>query len=64
MISYLNVDWQIEDGGELRVHLRGQNQNIAPTNGKTVFFKSSELPHEVLVTNSRRMSIAGWLKRD
>ena len=30
--------------------------------GKTVFFKSSELAHEVLLTNKARMSITGWLK--
>ena len=64
MVSYLNTDWKTEDGGELMVHLTGKNQNIAPTNGKTVFFKSNQLAHEVLVTNTRRMSIAGWLKRD
>ena len=27
-------------------------------------FKSSELEHEVLVTNKPRMSITGWLKVD
>jgi SM-20-related protein len=28
-----------------------------------VFFKSDELLHEVLLTNERRMSVTGWLKR-
>jgi SM-20-related protein len=32
--------------------------------GKSVFFKSSELVHEVLTTNKPRMSITGWLKVD
>jgi Rps23 Pro-64 3,4-dihydroxylase Tpa1-like proline 4-hydroxylase len=63
MISYLNADWQEADGGELLLHQIGNIQKIAPTQGKTVFFKSDELVHEVLVTNVRRMSIAGWLKR-
>jgi SM-20-related protein len=40
-----------------------KNQAIAPIQGKTVFFKSDELQHEVLVTNERRFSVTGWLKR-
>ncbi len=63
MISYLNSNWQTEDGGELLIHQTNNNQAIAPTQGKTVFFKSNELVHEVLETNERRMSVTGWLKR-
>ena len=64
MISYLNENWKTEDGGELLIYNNGNNQKITPTQGKSVFFKSNELVHEVLVTNKRRMSITGWLKRD
>ena len=64
MISYLNANWQESDGGELLIHQPAGNQKIAPTQGKTVFFKSDELVHEVLVTNNTRMSVTGWLKRD
>lgn len=64
MISYLNSDWQESDGGELMIHQENNNQKIAPTQGKTVFFKSNELVHEVLVTQNTRMSITGWLKCD
>jgi SM-20-related protein len=64
MISYLNKDWQAADGGELLIHQPNNNQTIAPTQGKTVFFKSDELVHEVLVTQTTRMSITGWLKCD
>lgn len=63
MISYLNSEWLEKDGGELLIHQLNANQKIAPTQGKTVFFKSDELEHEVLVTNERRMSVTGWLKR-
>jgi SM-20-related protein len=63
MISYLNCNWQTQDGGELLIHQTNNNQTIAPTQGKTVFFKSNELEHEVLETNERRMSVTGWLKR-
>ncbi len=63
MISYLSSNWQTKDGGELLIHQTNNNQKIAPNQGKTVFFKSDELAHEVLETNERRMSITGWLKR-
>lgn len=62
MIMYLNLDWKIEDGGELCIHHLNSLQNISPLNGKSVFFKSDQLAHEVLVTNTKRMSITGWLK--
>jgi Rps23 Pro-64 3,4-dihydroxylase Tpa1-like proline 4-hydroxylase len=64
MISYLNSNWQESDGGELLIHQVDNNQKIAPTQGKTVFFKSDELVHEVLLTQNTRMSITGWLKSD
>jgi SM-20-related protein len=63
MISYLNANWLEADGGQLLIHQEKKNQTISPTQGKTVFFDSSELSHEVLVTNKRRMSITGWLKK-
>ncbi len=62
IILYLNTEWETADGGELCIHHAAHLQNIAPTNGRIVFFKSNELPHEVLVTNKPRMSITGWLK--
>lgn len=62
MIMYLNTNWKEEDGGELCIHHADSLQNITPVNGKSVFFKSNELEHEVLLTNQPRMSITGWLK--
>ncbi len=65
MITYLNENWQPEDGGELCIYDDDDDvaQKIAPTNRKTVFFKSNELVHEVLETNTPRLSVTGWLKR-
>jgi SM-20-related protein len=63
MISYLNPAWQSQDGGELLIYPPTGHQKISPTQGKTVFFKSSVLEHEVLVTTNPRMSITGWLKK-
>lgn len=62
MVMYLNQNWKQIDGGELRIHHHDSQQNISPLNGKSVFFKSNELAHEVLITNEPRMSITGWLK--
>lgn len=62
MIMYLNTEWTEKDGGELCVYHHDHRQNIAPTNGKCVFFKSDELEHEVLITHALRLSITGWLK--
>lgn len=64
MISYLNDDWKESDGGQLMIYQNYNNKKVNPTQGKTVFFKSNELQHEVLVTQKQRMSITGWLKRD
>ena len=62
MVMYLNTCWKTNDGGELCVYHEGKPQNISPIGGKSVFFKSNELEHEVLLTNVPRMSITGWLK--
>jgi len=62
MITYLNAGWQERDGGELCIHHADGLQNIPPVWGRTVLFRSSELEHEVLLTNRLRLSITGWLK--
>lgn len=62
MIMYLNDNWEENDGGELCIHFQNKIQNISPNSGKSVFFQSNELEHEVLITNKPRMSITGWLK--
>lgn len=64
MISYLNDNWQSGDGGELLIHQENNHLKISPTQGKTVFFKSNELAHEVLPTHQNRISITGWLKKN
>ena len=62
MIMYLNEGWTDGDGGELSIHHDHSVQDISPVNGRSIFFKSNELPHEVLLTHKPRMSITGWLK--
>jgi SM-20-related protein len=62
MIMYLNDNWQLSDGGELCIYQPNGIQTISPNSGKSVFFQSNELAHEVLVTHVPRLSITGWLK--
>jgi SM-20-related protein len=62
MIMYLNTDWLPTDGGELCIYHADHTQTVSPQFGKSVFFKSSELEHEVLLTKVPRLSITGWLK--
>lgn len=62
MIMYLNEGWKQGDGGELQVFHDVEVQVISPENRKCVLFKSDELEHEVLLTNTSRMSVTGWLK--
>ncbi len=64
MIMYLNLDWKKEDGGSLSIFHENSEQTINPLNGSCVFFKSSDLEHEVLTCNQPRLSITGWLKTD
>jgi SM-20-related protein len=59
MIMYLNSE---VDGGALRIYQGTDSQDISPNAGKSVFFRSNQLEHEVLVTQLPRMSITGWLK--
>ncbi len=62
MIMYLNVDWKVEDGGNLCIYHNDHKQIVNPKNGACVFFKSSDLEHEVMTCNQQRLSITGWLK--
>jgi SM-20-related protein len=64
LIMYLNTDWKKGDGGELCIYFPDGLQTINPVNGSCVFFKSSELEHEVLLSNKPRLSITGWLRTD
>lgn len=64
VIMYLNEGWSEKDGGELKIYYDKDESYdlIVPSNQKCVFFKSNELEHEVLLSNSSRMSVTGWLR--
>ena len=64
IILYLNENWVKEDGGLLSLYPEGKEQiDIAPLEGRMVFFRSDEMEHEVHPSFTRsRVSIAGWMK--
>lgn len=75
LVYYLNPDWGLNDGGELKIYLDGNAQGIeqaqgvekdslkvTPVFGTLVVFLSEEFPHEVLPAVRDRYSIAGWFR--
>ncbi|RMH93611.1 2OG-Fe(II) oxygenase [Lysobacter pythonis] len=63
VVGYLNPDWRVADGGELRLYDDdGRHRDIPPHDATSLCFLS-EREHEVLVTHRPRMSIAAWLRR-
>ena len=68
LVLYLNDDWTLEDGGELRVFSPDNEHCVAglvrPQSGKAALFLSEEVPHEVLPANRTRFSIACWFRQD
>ncbi len=60
-ITYLNEGWVEEDGGSLVIY-GNDIDKVLPVGGRSVFFKSSELEHEVETANRMRMSLTGWFK--
>jgi len=74
LLLYLNKDWKESDGGSLRIYLdsggdflpEGEKENyidVEPKGGTLVLFKSAEIPHEVLNTQSERIAVVGWYNR-
>ncbi|KAH7474429.1 [Skp1-protein]-hydroxyproline N-acetylglucosaminyltransferase [Phytophthora ramorum] len=65
-VYYLNDQWETEDGGQLRVHLKGaqllpeSNWDIPPTLDTLVMFRSLDVEHEVLPTYRERKAVTIW----
>lgn len=62
VITYLNRDWNPEDGGELVMYLPAGELKVLPEIGKTALFLSDIVEHEVLVAKNRRLSVTGWMR--
>lgn len=65
-VFYLNEEWKESDGGELVIYDMNDNiiQKVVPNSGTLVVFLSDKFPHEVLPSNTKRHSIAGWFRID
>ncbi len=65
MVTYFNDQWDVEDGGVLRLY-NNDNQgykDIIPKKNTWVFFSSEKVEHEVLKTLKPRYSMAAWFKK-
>lgn len=66
IVVYLNRNWIAADAGELVLYTPGADAEIpvrvAPKFSTLVAFLSEDIPHEVLVTNTDRFSVAGWFR--
>jgi SM-20-related protein len=65
VILYLNPDWQVGDGGELKLWTTPGERNgpytiVEPRLGTMVCFLAGDFWHEVLPAKKTRMSITGW----
>ena len=64
LITYLNENWNKEDGGELQLYLKnGKTISILPNAGTIVCFLSAEFEHEVLPAKRERASLTGWFRK-
>jgi SM-20-related protein len=63
LVVYLNPDWDMADGGQLRLHLEDGALDVAPAMGCSVLFLSDAIEHEVLPAQRTRRSIAGWFRQ-
>ncbi|RMJ06154.1 2OG-Fe(II) oxygenase superfamily protein [Marinobacter litoralis] len=68
LVLYLNDNWGLEDGGELRVFDVVDQESpvglLRPETGRAAFFLSESVPHEVLPARRTRYSIACWFRQD
>lgn len=61
VICYLNENWKVEEGGQLRIYLPDKDIDVLPLAGRLVCFRSDQLEHEVLPAIRPRLSITGWI---
>ena len=61
IICYLNNDWSLEHGGQLRIFHPQGSEDILPVAGRLVCFRSDQLEHEVLPATRERLSLTGWI---
>jgi SM-20-related protein len=63
LVLYLNEEWAPGAGGELRIFdAAGGHRDIEPIAGRLVYFLTPGREHEVLPTQSERLSVSGWFR--
>ncbi len=63
-IAYLNRDWKVEEGGQLRLYLNEETTlDVQPEMGRLVVFLSDRFFHEVLPAQRLRFALSGWFRR-
>ncbi len=65
LVTYLNDDWQLQDGGELVLYQDADDNDgisVLPRMGTIAIFLSEDFPHEVKPAVRDRYSIAGWYR--
>jgi SM-20-related protein len=60
---YLNENWPVESGGQLRLYLPDGSFEVFPVAGTCVLFRSDLFFHEVLPATETRFSLTGWFRR-
>lgn len=64
VVTYLNDNWDEEDGGELCIYLKnGQRVIVSPQAGTFVCFFSADFEHEVFPAKRERASLTGWFRK-
>jgi SM-20-related protein len=63
-VYYLNPDWKPELGGELVGYVGETSEKQFSTfpNGGTLAVFKSDIEHEVLISQSARFSLTGWMR--
>lgn len=60
-ILYLNIGWQPDHGGQLRIYLSDNDvKEIEPIAGRLVCFRSDVIEHEVVLAHHQRFTLTGW----
>ncbi|MCI0339268.1 MAG: 2OG-Fe(II) oxygenase [Acidobacteria bacterium] len=60
---YLNPDWDIKYGGQLRLYTAEECVDVLPMAGTCVLFRSDIFFHEVRPATQLRFSLTGWFRR-
>ena len=61
IICYLNANWKVVEGGQLRMYLPEGSIDVLPIAGRLVCFRSDQIEHEVLPATRERLSLTGWI---